>query len=194
MLFYYPNRPVLVPPDPKNPLAPESWYLDSLEAEGWIGELKWNGDNTLLHTDDWSLWNRRGEPLSYKPTEEIWDELKSIFPPNSIINFETVDRHTKTIKNLLIVHCIMAWKGNLLLGKTWGDSRRILEKLKWGRHVVLSETFKDNFWKRFQDTDGATHEGLVLKKPDGKLKFSTTPIANVPWMRKVRKPCKKYNF
>lgn len=196
MLFYYPNRPVLVPPDPANPLNPTSAYLDGLEKSGdWVGELKWNGDNTELFTDDWSLRNRQGKILSYRPTAEVLDELKSTFPKGCIVNLETVDRHTKTVKNLLVVHCVMAWKGELLLGKTWGDSRKILEKLKWkGNHVVLSETFRDKFWERFKATDGTVHEGLVLKRPDGRLVFSTTPIPDVSWMRKVRKPCAKYKF
>jgi len=195
MLFYYPNRPILIPPDPKNPLDPKPDYLEELEAEDrWTGELKWNGDNTVLHTDDWTLWNRRGEPLHYKPTAEVWDELKTIFPKRCIVNFETVDTKTKDVKNLLVVHCLMAWKGELLLGKDWGASRARLERLKYGKHVVLSETFKTGFWKRFQEADGKTIEGIVLKNPTGKLVFSTTPIRDVSWMRKVRKPSKKYHF
>jgi hypothetical protein len=88
----------------------------------------------------------------------------------------------------------MAWKGLPMIGKTWGDSRKILETLTYGKHIVLSEIFRTGFWTQWQKTDGELIEGIILKDPSGKLKFSTTPIENVPWMMKIRKPCKKYQF
>ena len=50
-LYYYPNRPTLIPPDPLNPMNPASDYLNSLELSGkYVSEVKANGDNTLIYT------------------------------------------------------------------------------------------------------------------------------------------------
>lgn len=201
MTYYYPNRPILVPPDPANPFYPARTYLDSLEKSGrWVAEKKMNGDNTLIYTDDLSLWNRHHARLkTYQPSGETLAELKK-FPKGCILNAETMNSKTKGIKDILIVHCVMAWEGQLLNGKTWGDSRLILEKY-WHKggygansHVVLSETFKTGFWDLFQAADVTNIEGIILKDPTGLLKFSATPLPDVPWMRKIRKPCKKYSF
>ena len=46
LLYWYPNRPLLIPPDPLDPLNPKPDYLNSLEASGkYVAEQKWNGDN-----------------------------------------------------------------------------------------------------------------------------------------------------
>jgi hypothetical protein len=60
--------------------------------------------------------------------------------------------------------------------------------------VKLSEVWTCGFWDLYGRADGAIVEGIVLKDPRGVLKFSTTPLADVSFMRKVRKPCKKYSF
>lgn len=205
MLYYYPNRPILVPPDPVTPMDPKPDYLNSLEAQGkYVAEQKWNGDNTQIYTDDWSFWNRRHERLHYRPSEEVLKELKKTFPKGCIINVETVNSKTKTVKDLLLVHCVMAWEGSLLAGKSWGDSRNILESLglpltvfgqtSYANHVVLSRTTPTGFWNLYQMADGPIIEGIILKDPRGKLVFSTTPPKEVSWMLKVRVPSKKYNF
>jgi ATP-dependent DNA ligase len=103
-------------------------------------------------------------------------------------------KHTKDIKNRLIAHTVMVWKGEVLAGKTWGYARSLLETCTYGKHVVISELFKTGFWDLFQAADGVNVEGIVLKDPKGLLKFSATLLPDVPFMLKIRKPCKKYNF
>jgi hypothetical protein len=194
MLYYFPNRPTLIPPDPKNPLDPKPDYIDSLEASGkYVGELKWNGDNILIYTDTMEIWNRHRERHHYIPTPEVLDELRK-FPKGAVINAELMHNRTVEIKNTIIVHCVMVWDGKPLIGKTWGDARKIIETLPYGEHVKLSEIFRDRFWERFQSADVKTVEGIILKNPLGRLVFSTTPIDDVAWMLKIRKPCKKYSF
>jgi len=208
MLFYYPNRPTLVPPDPKNPLNPKSDYIDSLESGGIYdgAEFKWNGDNTEIHTDDLSFSNRQGERLHYTPHPDMITELKK-FPKKSILNGELMHRHTKATKDLLILHCVMAWDGQLLLGKTWGYSRQILEALAWlprtvgtqlsySSHVLLAQVHRSGYWKLFNQARACDDsiEGIVLKNSKGKLVFSTNKIPDVNWMLKIRKPSKKYSF
>ena len=210
-IYYYPNRPSLIPPDPNNPLDPQPDYINSLEAtRKYIAEYKLNGDNTLIYTDDFSFWNRQGKLLSYIPIPEILVEL-SQFPKGCILNAELVHRHTKNIKNLIVIHTVLKWENQLLLGKTWGDARALLEKQEWlprtngtrldyKRHVMLSQTYVSNepgtFWKMFQKARACDEsiEGIILKEPSGTLQFSTTPLKEVSWMLKIRKPCKKYNY
>jgi hypothetical protein len=194
-LFYYPNRPTLIPADPLNPMSPARDHLDLIDASHrYIAEQKWNGDNCLIYTDGMQLWNRHKALLQYRPIPEVTEEL-SHFPPGCIINAELVHSKTKTVKNTLVCHCVMQWKGKLLNGSTWGDSRKILEDYPaWGKHVTLSRVWDTGFWDLYQAADGAIIEGIVLKDPNGRLKFSVTPLADVSWMLKVRKACKKYQF
>lgn len=200
MIYYFPNRPTLVPPDPNNPLDPKPDYLNELEQSGkWLAEQKWNGDNSLIHLDSWPpvFWNRHKSRLKYSPSQEVLEELKAWkeWAGDAILNAETVDKKTKTIKNLIIIHCVMAFRGNYLFGKTWGDSRKILDEAieagLSGPQVQVSKVWQSGFWNLFQEADGAIIEGIVLKDPTGNLKFSTTPLNDVSWMRKVRKPSKR---
>lgn len=194
-IYFYPNRPTLVPPDPANPLNPSPDYINGLEATGrYIAERKWNGDNVLINTSTLTFMNRQKEPLKrYIASPEILEELKR-WPRNTVINAELLHFKTVNIKNTLIVHCIMVWEGKPLIGKTWGDSRKLLETCPAGKRVRISETFQSGFWDLFQQADGVEVEGIILKDPNGKIVFSTTPIKDVPWMLKIRKPCKKYSF
>lgn len=195
-LYYYPNRPHLVPPDPQNPLDPKPNYINGLEASGkYVAEQKWNGDNLTLMTGKSRLefWNRQHSRLKYAPSDGVREELLRL-PKNCSYNAELVHNKTKTVKHRIIVHCVMVWKGKPLLGKSWGDSRRILEDLEFGEHVVLSPVWKSGFWDLFQKADGSIIEGIILKDPNGKLVFSSRPVPDVPWMLKIRKPCKKYSF
>jgi hypothetical protein len=139
------------------------------------------------------IWNRHREHHHYLPTPEVLDELRK-FPKGAVINAELMHNRTVEIKNTIIVHCVMVWDGKPLIGKTWGDARKIIETLPYGEHVKLSEIFRDRFWERFQSADVKTVEGIILKNPLGRLVFSTTPIDDVAWMLKIRKPCKKYSF
>ena len=206
LLYYFPNRPVLIPPDPVDPLHPEPNYINSLQASGkFVGEQKFNGDNVQIYTDDFSIWNRKKERHNYRLPEATKKELKQ-FPKGCLLNAELMNNHTKTVKDLLILHCVMAWKGKPLLGKTWGDSRDILEGLAWlpqselgqtnyGCHLLLSRTWTTGFWDLFKKADGKIIEGIVLKNPAGKLVHSTTPIDDVPWMKKIRLPKpEQYSF
>jgi hypothetical protein len=184
-MYYYPNRPILIPPSREQ--------VEKLEKSGrYIAELKWNGDNTTLYTDGLEFWNRTHGRLRYVPTPEVRAELEK-FPKGCIVNLELVHYHTKTIKNWLVVHCLMAYKNRPLIGKTWAESREILEnEFQFGNRVVLSHVWRSGFWDLFQSTDGVINEGIILKDPSGKLVFSTSPIPDVPWMYKIRKPSKKY--
>ena len=195
MLYYFPNRPVLVAADPKNPLNPSPDWLNEQEATGkYVAEQKWNGDNALIYTDTMEFWNRHHRQLKYRPPPEVLAELEK-WPKGALLNAELVHSKTKTVKNFVLVHCIMGWEGEPLIGKTWGDSRAILETMPSGEHVKVSPVWKKGFWQLYKEADGAIIEGIILKDPTGKLVFSaSTPPPDVPWMRKVRKGCKKYAF
>jgi hypothetical protein len=88
----------------------------------------------------------------------------------------------------------MAHEGKPLIGSTWGDSRKILETFTYGSHVVLSNIWKKGFWDLWNKADGSIIEGIILKDPKGVLKFSTSPVNDVSWMLKIRKPSKKYSY
>ena len=194
---------MLVPPDPKNPLHPKPDYINSLEASGrFIAEQKWNGDNTLVYTDDLTFWNRHGEKNKrYTPPPEMMKQLKRI-PKGGILNLELLHYRIKNLKfkNKLLVHSLLGWEGVPLVGKTWGDARLILENLfktlKFPEEsgIILSPVWKKGFWKLFQEADGNVIEGIVLKEPKGKLVISASKIPDVTYMLKIRKPNKKYKY
>jgi ATP-dependent DNA ligase len=181
-------------------MTPAPDYINSLEATGkFIAEQKWNGDNVIINTDDLSFWNRRKEQHRYQPPAETKKALKR-FPKGGLINLELVHYRTKTIKNQLLIHSLLAWDGVPLAGKTWGDARLILEDLfktlKPAKEsgLILSPVWKSGFWKLFQEADGEIIEGIVLKNPKGKLVISASKIPDVSYMLKIRKPSKKYKF
>ena len=211
-LYYYPNRPILIPPDPDNPLQPKPDYINGLEKEGrYIAEQKYNGDNCLIYVKTkvvntkvvryYEFWNRHKEQLKYQPSPEVQAELEQI-PDHSIINVELIHSKTKEFKHILMAHCVMAWDGKLLTGQTWGDSRQILtDNIKSGEHLYVSDVYQEGFWDLYKQADGATIEGIILKDPEGKLVYSTTPIKDQNWMMKIRVPSmrpdgtmKKYGF
>lgn len=201
LLYYYPNRPTLVPADPDTPLKPKPDYINKLEKTGkFIAEQKWNGDNTEIYTDDLSFWNRRKGLHRYQPLPETIKALK-IFPKGCIINLELVHYRTKLIKDFLLIHSLLAWDGSVLAGKTWGDARLILDNffeehpdLSDGTGLHLSPVWKSGFWKLFEEADGEMIEGIILKEPKGKLIISAGAIPDVTYMLKIRKPSKKYKF
>ncbi len=193
-MFYYPNRPILSSADPDNPMNPGPKLLRSLEREErYVAEQKWNGDNVMIYPDTMTFLNRQGSPMRYQPSPQVIKEFKN-FPKGCIINGELMHYKTKEIKNKIILHCVMAWKGKPLFGKTWGDSRKILDAIPDGESVTVSRVWRKGFWKLYKEADGKVIEGIILKDPKGSLVFSTTPIPDVPWMRKFRVPSKKYNF
>jgi hypothetical protein len=161
-MFYYPNRPRLVPPDPENPANPKRDYIDSLEAKKiYIAEQKWNGDNILLFTNTMEMWNRHRTRHRYLPSPEVAEELSRL-PKKAVFNLELVNFRTKDVKDLLIVHCCMVWNDKPLLGKTWGHARKILEdNIQSGKHLKVSEIHQDGFWDLFQQADGKNIEGII---------------------------------
>lgn len=186
LLYYYPNRPTLMPPD--------KGKIEALENTGeYVAERKFNGDNILIFTDTMQIWNRRKERHRFIPSPAMREELNK-WPKHSLLNAELMNYRTKLIKDIIIVHCVMVWEGNVLNGKTWGDSRKILDDQPSGAHVQVSQVYKKGFWKLFQEADGETIEGIIIKRLAGKLIFSCTPIADTSFMIKIRKPCKKYRF
>jgi hypothetical protein len=195
-MFYYPNRPTLVPPDPVNPTNPAPDYINSLEQTGsYLAEKKFNGDNCYYFSSERNFWNRHKLKHRYLPPEEVLEELNNL-PKKAHYNLELCNYKTKTTKHLLVVHCIMVWKDKPLLGSQWQSSRKILEDTipSTNKHVILSPVYYSNFWNLFNQADGIDIEGIVLKNPKGILVHSTMPIPDCSWMLKIRKPCKKYQF
>lgn len=186
MIYYYPNRPLLY--------TPKKDTVDNLENNGYIAELKWNGDNLILDTSTGTIWNRFKKKYNrYRPSPQVLKEAK-IFPKDSLINFELMHFHTPDIKDRWIVHCVMAWKGEYLIGESWAKSRQLLAEIlpepsdlqNIKEHVVLSPIYHEGFWDILTQADGKVIEGIVCKDPAGKLVFNTTKSINVPWMIKFR--------
>ena len=199
--YYYPNRPTLVPADADDPMNPSSDFLDSLEAQNrFLAELKYNGDNIQWHTDTNTFWNREHERHRYQPTDAVQEELQMWRDASgpALINLELMHYHTTDVKDTLIVHCVMAWQGEYLMGKTWGDSRNILDDCLdrglSGERVRISPVWRNGFWELFKEADGRAIEGIVLKDPKGKLVYSAREPDDVNYMLKIRKACKKYPF
>lgn len=185
-------------------IPPDETQLNELEASGkYIAEQKWNGDNFLINTSEMSFWNRYKERHRFQPNEQTREELKKL-PKKMFLNGELMHYKTTTVKNIIVIHNILVYKDKPLIGKSWGDARKIIEDLglpltifgqtSYANHLLLSRTTKEGFWKLFQQADGKIIEGIILKDPLGKLVISTFPVADVSWMLKIRKPCAKYPF
>lgn len=191
--YFYPERPRLIHID--QPLCQK--LSDSKE---WIAELKYNGSRLQLHCIDREVqfWNRHGERMAYKPTEEIQEILPGIYSKGYSL-FDGELRHNKTVgvRHKIILYDVFIWHDDLLIGKPFWYRRNLLEKILApnGEPIGIPEQFGSEFRSVFNRvTTQPEIEGLVMKNTRGTLQLSRNAPVNSRWMCKVRKANGSYRF
>lgn len=201
MLYYYPNKPILVPPG-------SDIIREKSEDPDWWSEIKKNGTRlglkkdqgtTKLNFGDFVFWNRHKEVLKYYPCPELLEELHSFRIPNGThIDAELLHHKTKLIKNFIYVYDIYLYKGEEVL-ETLEVRRKMIEDIFGGqyKHFQLSEIYPDKFEELFNSDliqKNPENEGLVMKSKHGKIQWSLKTCLDVGWQIKVRKPSGSYHF
>ncbi|MDD5650473.1 MAG: hypothetical protein PHF86_08675 [Candidatus Nanoarchaeia archaeon] len=201
MLYFYPNKPVLITVD--------STKFTEISADpDWWAEIKKNGSRLALRNDPteasqktsfngFVFWNRHKEVLSYQPSTGLLDELMSFkIPPGCHIDAELLHQKTKHIKHYIYVYDIYWYKG-LQVMESLEVRRKMIEDIFGGKHThfTLSKLFPENFRSVYDEAiKDSENEGLVMKNKNGKIQWNLKDCPEVWWQMKVRKPSNSYQF
>lgn len=210
MKLDYQEFKYLYPPRPENIISHDR--IPYYEKTGWVAQYKKNGTNTIIAcspTGELTLMNRHFEKhKAWQITSHLKDALAKILPKGSwtVLTGEILHNKTPTVKDTLFIHEVLVYESKFLLGTTFLERQKILEKLLPGGEEKYSHfELTPKLWRAkllTKDLEGLflaikepkIDEGLVLKKPDGILKFCDTTKSNAAWQIKVRYPAKNYSF
>jgi ATP-dependent DNA ligase len=191
MIYWYPNRPILIPPS----------EISRYEGGNWTAEIKMDGSRLVLQRLEdgkWRFMNRHKEVMSYHPIPEVMEELEALgVPPGSQLDGEMMHAKTKNVKNRLVMYDIYLWGGKKQRG-TLDERREMLSGIIDGKgfeKIVRSKVHFSGFEDLFREVIGCReHEGIVLKDRTGRIKFNPAKSPDVPWQIKARRPHKNYEF
>jgi ATP-dependent DNA ligase len=202
MLYYYPNRPILLSPN-----SPEVEIKS--QDPNWTAEIKYNGDRLCLHYSDdlqgasacshksFTFYGRLNNILKYQPSKELLDQLLSLnLPKETQLDGELMHKHTTDIKHKIFFYDIYVLKGKDVR-EDLKTRREILHDLIKSKlpNIEITEVFPTNFRQKFEEvTKIHENEGLVMKDIRGKIQFTTNKSYDVNWQLKIRKPTKNYAF
>ena len=190
MKYYYPCLP--------QRLEPSSPYFDELDNnKDWIAEVKKNGWRCMVYRNDndVNLWTRH-QTLVKEPLIELKLFMKSILPPDTILDGELIHYRTKDDKGRLYLFDIIMLAGKLLVNLPLTERRVILEKVvgKVPSFIELSQWTqigKKNLYHK--SIEGDLNEGIVLKKLSSQYPVSDRKCLENPYWIKVKKVEKHVN-
>lgn len=200
MLYYYPNKPILLTRD-----SPQVQKLS--DDSNWWAEIKKNGSRLCLwkskqdslkhdNYNDFIFWNRHKEVLKYQPSSELLDELNSLnIPDGTHLDAELLHHKTKNIKHFVYVYDIYRYKNSEVF-ETLEVRRKMIEDIiKEGLgHVQLAKTYSNNFVDLYDKvTVDEENEGLVMKNKNGLIVWNLKTCIEVPWQFKIRKSNGNYS-
>ena len=162
-------------------------------------ELKKNGSRTVFWNTkdsapkkfgDFVFWNRHKEPMSYVPSNELLDELRSLeLPNNTHIDLELLHMKTKCTKNYLYLYDLYLLGGKLMTG-TLEERRNRLQELLKGKqyqHLSIAERRPRGFKDWYEEaTKNPINEGIVIKDKRGKIVWNAKVSPDVTWQIKCR--------
>jgi len=178
----------------------------------FLGQPKLNGSSMQIYTNDDELivMNRHHESLTNKMNS---DELKSLHRGKGWIvlcgeymNKNQKDEYGKYWNIKFVIFDILVFNGEYLLGTTFEERYKILQKLypdnlvKKHLHQISENCFRVNsILKDFTEVysniiNYQMYEGLVLKMRNGKLENGFNSQNNIRTQIKCRKPTKNYAF
>jgi ATP-dependent DNA ligase len=191
MRYYYPNRPLIQPP--------EFLEDENLQDEYWA-EPKYNGDRLELRKIEgkWEFWGRHKNKITrFSPPPEMVEESEALdVPDDTHLDGELMHFRTKKVKNLVVIYDVYVIGGKRVRDSLT-DRRKYLEELipKTNKHIVLIEKIEGDFKQEYEKLIKQDHiEGLVLKRADGRIKFNAQKSNDVNWQIKVRRPHANYKF
>lgn len=209
-------------------------YKDSPVLRMWkrysdaVAQWKMNGTNTQLKVfpdQRIELWQRHrfgsdrkpsatGTPLqvaNYTLPQSVRDEVLSLTPKGvfTIYNVELLHAKTPTVKNTLYFFDVLVWEGQHLLGVTYHDRYRILDKIMGQRpmpldmqkcdgKLYLADNMPSSKWDAAWEAAKASAycEGLVLKRLGSvsALQVGSVQQNNGGFMCRIRKAMKNARY
>lgn len=200
IIFYFPNRPLLIPPD-----SPKVLEFD--QSPDWDGEIKKNGSRLgLQYTiqskvrsfDDFIFWERKKTILSYEPLNEVLDEIKSLeLPLDTHIDAELLHNKVKGIRHQIYIYDLYILGGQLMMDELEFRRERLHDIFKGRKfnHLMIAPTIPNGFKATFDRViKNPEDEGLVMKNKKGKIVWNAKKSPDVWWQAKIRKKHKNYAF
>jgi hypothetical protein len=202
MLYFFPNKPILINPDNKI-------VLEKSFDTNWSAEIKKNGTRLCLWKsksdslkyksyNDFIFWNRHKIILKYEPCVELLDELNSFdIPDGTHIDAELLHFKTKDTKNVIYIYDLYRYKGEQVF-ETLDVRRKMINEIFKNntRHVQVAHVYEQENFKELYDkvTQEDINEGLVLKDKRSSIVWSLKTCLEVAWQFKIRKATKNYSF
>jgi hypothetical protein len=201
VLYYYPNKPILISVNSPALLANNSDVDAEIKKNGARLCLWKSKEDSLKHPNfnDFIFWNRNKEVLKYTPSPELLDELNSLnIPDYTHIDAELLHFKTKKIKHFIYVYDIYRYKGKQLFCDL-ETRRNILEDIFKGKkfkNIEIAKRYQLSNYKALFDevTKVEENEGLVLKNKKGTITWNLKDCIEVWWQQKIRKPNASYSM
>jgi hypothetical protein len=202
----------IYPPRPEYVISPDQLHK---YEKSHFAQPKLNGSCCIIFIkgNEYKVFNRHGREgltgfrLNINDLKELncnnnnWNVIVGEYMNKSQLGVDG-----KIWNHKFVIFDILVHDGNYLLNTTFESRLKMLDKYfgtqsenkylyKINNNVFRVKTFHDNFSERWNIlTKIGMLEGLVLKKPDSKLKRGLTEKNNMLWQLKSRKPTKNYNY
>lgn len=207
----YENYRYLYPPRPTVKAPPNS--IKTYENMGLWAQPKLNGSCSLVFTDgiDVVFMNRHYTQFAKDHLDR--EELKKLHRGTGwmVLVGEYMNKSQKGPDNKLfnlkfVIFDILVFNGNYLINSTFRERQEILDTIyinapydEWLDRISENTFRVHNFKKESEKTwkniiKIEMYEGLVFKKPDGKLGTGFSESNNAGWQVKVRKPTCNYSY
>lgn len=201
----------LFPPRPEVK-APSS-SIKTYEKMGMWAQPKLNGSCSLLFTDgkEVAFMNRHQEKFARELLDR--EELKSLHRGSGwmvmvgeYMNKSQKGPDRKVFNAKFVIFDVLVYEGKYLIGSTFQERQELLDRIyisaphdEWldriSENTFRVHNFKVGNDKRWQElVKIEMYEGMVFKRPDGKLGTGYTGANNTGWQVKVRKPTKNYTY
>lgn len=200
--YFYPPRPV-------NACSPNQ--LDLFEAEGWWAQTKFDGTCGIFTVGGGVVkaMTRHGpnSPMKrWTPTPAHTEALLSLPTDDQLCVFVGETMHGRVnaphlAHNPIILHDVLAWQGKQLTGTSYEKRMDMLELLMPGLEYDTHYVYANHLWRMRNIKTGLRkfyddrlrmrkwfpeYEGVVIKRPDGKLAPCDGDNRNGSWQLKCR--------
>jgi ATP-dependent DNA ligase len=201
----------LFPPRPEVKAPPAS--IKTYEKMGMWAQPKLNGSCSLLFTDgnETVFMNRHQKRFSRELLDK--EELKRLHVGKgwTVLVGEYMNKSQrgpdrKVFNAKFVIFDILVYEGEYLIGSTFRERQELLDRVylstphdEWldriSENIYRVHNFKVENDKRWQNlVKIEMYEGMVFKKPDGKLGTGYSGANNTGWQVKVRKPTRNYSY
>lgn len=202
--YYFPPRPSLVM---------SSDAILNFENMGFWGQAKLNGSCSVTDTDGSNaiIMNRHRERFKNMGLNMV--EIAALHRGKGLMKFtgeymnkSQRDANGKIFNQKLCIFDIMVFENQYLTGTTYKERQDLIDEIfvttpfdPWmnqiSENVFRIINHKEDLTAKWKEvSQHEMYEGMVFKKPTGKLEAGTREANNTGWQSKCRKPTKNYSY